>query len=150
MHTMLNISEATSLAFHALALLAREPGRRRSNTELAASLGVSEAHLAKVLLRLARAGLVLSSRGRGGGVVLTDEPSQISLRQVYEVVEGPFPVSTCLANAQVGRPCGADCILGDLLHSVQEQVRDYFERTSLADLVGAPLEGLRASPGGSA
>jgi len=83
-------------------------------------------------------------------VTLTHEPAQISLRQVYEVVEGPFAVSTCLAGARGERPCGPDCILGDLLHSVQEQVRDKFEQTSLADLAGAPLDGLRARAGVSA
>ncbi len=147
---MLNISEATSLAFHALAVLAREPGRRRSNTELAASLGASEAHLAKVLSRLARAGLVLSSRGRGGGVALTGEASRISLWQVYELLEGPPEVRACLAGPQGGRPCGPDCILGDLLHSVQEQVRDKFEQTYLTDLAAAPLDGLRARAGATA
>lgn len=141
MHTILNISEATSLALHAAALLAKEPERRRSNTDLAASLGASEAHLAKVLARLTRAGLVLSSRGRRGGVLLAQEPSRISLREVYEAMEGRPSHSRCLLRGQE-RQCGADCILGDLVASVQRQVLDYLGSTTLADLPGASLEGL--------
>ena len=52
MSTMLRISEAASLAMHAMLLLAKAPETILSTHEAATKLGVSEAHLAKVMQRL--------------------------------------------------------------------------------------------------
>ena len=62
MRNLLKISDAAVLGIHALGTLtgAEEPV---SASRMAAALGVSEAHLSKVLQRLVRAGLVSSSRG---------------------------------------------------------------------------------------
>jgi Rrf2 family iron-sulfur cluster assembly transcriptional regulator len=46
--------------------------------------------LEQIFQRLRRAGLVAGKRGPGGGFVLTRPPSQISLREVVEAVDGPI------------------------------------------------------------
>lgn len=48
------------------------------------------AFLERIFQRLRRAGLVSGKRGPGGGFVLTRPPSQISLREVVEAVDGPI------------------------------------------------------------
>lgn len=129
---MLKISEAAVLGLHAAVVLAEIPGEQRSTGELARALGVSEAHLSKVLQRLARHGLVRSVRGPGGGFSLAAEPQEVTLLQVYEAIEGPLAPSDCLLDAaQCG---GSDCILGGLLTTVNRQVREYLTATRLADL----------------
>jgi Rrf2 family protein len=138
--TLLRISEAASLAFHAVALLASEPGEQRSTSNLARNLKVSEAHLSKVLQRLGRHGLVRSSRGPRGGWMISSDPEKVTLLQVYEAVEGPLAPSSCLLG---GRRCnGQSCILGGLLDVVNRQVMDYLSNTRLASLACAylPLE----------
>jgi Rrf2 family nitric oxide-sensitive transcriptional repressor len=65
MPTVLRMSDAASLALHGMVILAEAPERRVSARAIASELDASEAHLAKVLQRLARAGLVESVRGRG-------------------------------------------------------------------------------------
>ena len=70
MANVLRISEAATLALHTLALLASRPGVILSTHKIAKRLEASEAHLAKVLQRLARMGLVRSIRGARGGFVL--------------------------------------------------------------------------------
>jgi Rrf2 family protein len=129
---MLRISEAAALALHAAALLASEPGEQRSTGEMARSLQVSEAHLSKVLQRLGRHNLVRSSRGPRGGWLLSADPQEVTLLQVYEAVEGPLAPSSCLLE---GRHCnGQSCILGGLLEVVNRQVMDYLSSTRLASL----------------
>ena len=54
----LKLSEAASLALHSMVLSAVFPGRKVSAREIATELDVSEAHLAKVLQRLARRGRI--------------------------------------------------------------------------------------------
>jgi Rrf2 family protein len=133
MANMLKISEAASLALHTMALLASSQGTKRATWEIAKTLRVSEAHLAKVLQRLGRAGLVKSQRGPGGGFSLGREPESITLLDVYEATEGPLDPPTCL----LGRPaCNGSCILGGLLDQVGKEIRDYFAQTRLSDLNG--------------
>ena len=51
---------------------------------------IPHAFLERIFQRLRRAGLVAGKRGPGGGFVLTRPPSQISLREVVEAVDGPI------------------------------------------------------------
>ncbi|MCK4410230.1 MAG: Rrf2 family transcriptional regulator, partial [Candidatus Eisenbacteria sp.] len=86
----MKISEAASLAIHAAGILAGIGGGQSSAEAMADALGVSKSHLVKVLQRLTKAGLVRSSRGPGGGYSLTRPPREVSIREVYEMVEGPI------------------------------------------------------------
>jgi Rrf2 family protein len=53
---------------------------------------------AKILQKLARAGLVKSVRGVNGGFMLTRAPKDISLLDVYEASSGPLCLNICVAN----------------------------------------------------
>jgi Rrf2 family protein len=131
------VSEAASLALHAMTVLATNPGRAISTSEIAEGLGVSENHLSKVFQRLARAGLVRSTRGPKGGFSLDRAADDLTLLDVYEAIEGPLVPRSCL----FGRPvCNGQCILGDLLHSVNTQIHDRLATTKLSSL--PELEGV--------
>lgn len=132
MANLIRISEPASLALHAAALLARQPQRRIANQEIAAALKVSEHHLAKVMQQLVRADIVQSTRGPRGGFALARPPKDVTLLQLFEAVEGPLGDAECLLRQQV---CdGADCLVGELVHSVHTHVRQYLADTTLARL----------------
>jgi Rrf2 family protein len=141
MATALRISEAASLGLHATACVAARTPEPVSCREMAALLGVSEAHLAKVLQRLVRYGLMRSARGPKGGFVLARPADQIRLIEVYQAVEGPLRLSPCL----LGQPvCGTGrCILGPLLTVVNRQLTEALEGTTVAELA---LFGARPDP----
>ena len=80
MTNLLRISDAASLGLHTMGLLAGR-STRLSTQEIARSLGASEHHLAKVMQRLAKMGLVVSTRGPQGGFVLSRPPAEITLSQ---------------------------------------------------------------------
>jgi len=145
--SVLRISEAGSLALHTAAVLAGERKRRLSAHEIAARIHVSEAHLAKVLQRLHKAGIVDSVRGRGGGFTLARPASRIRLRDVYEAIEGKLRRSHCL----MGRAkCRATrCILGDVIAEVDERVWGYLSGTKLSDLASMYKDDVQ-SPGARA
>ena len=79
-----------------MAVLASRPAGRVSAAELAATLKVSEAHLAKVMQRLGKAALVRSARGPKGGFQLPAGRSSVTLLDVYEAIDGPFRPDECL------------------------------------------------------
>ena len=132
MSSTLKISEAASLALHTTVLLAANADRLLSTHEIAETLGVSEAHLAKVMQRLHHAGLVRSIRGPKGGFGLAKPGARIALLDVYQAIEGPLGAETCLLGRRVCR--GKKCVLGGLLGAVNKQVRDYLSKTKLSEL----------------
>ena len=131
MSSPVNISEAASLALHAAGILAGTGGGHASADAMADALGVSKSHLVKVLQRLAKGGLVQSSRGPGGGYSLTRPPQEVSVREVYEIVEGPIDVDTCAMQVPT---CGwASCALGDLFCKLGKELRDQLDKMTIAD-----------------
>ncbi|NMB74475.1 MAG: Rrf2 family transcriptional regulator [Myxococcales bacterium] len=144
MNGILAFSDAASLALHTAGLLAAEPKRLRSVPEMAEMLGASQAHLAKVLQSLARAGLVRSVRGPGGGFQLARSPREMTLLEVYEAVSGTLRPSTCLLRRPVCTAGG--CVLGDLLRRVQTDVREYLSGTKVAALAALRFEGDPPTP----
>ncbi|MBM3497125.1 MAG: Rrf2 family transcriptional regulator [Armatimonadetes bacterium] len=136
MKTALRVSEATSLALHAMALLAQNGQHALSCNEMATTLSVSEAHLSKVLQRLGKQGFVSSTRGPKGGFRLARAADTVSLLDVYEAIDGPVRFSNCLFETPVCQGNG-QCIMGDLLASVDDQVLKYLRETRLVDLMPA-------------
>ena len=141
MSSVLRVSDAASIGLHAMVLLAaKAPGTARgpllSNHEIASTLNVSEAHLSKVLQRLAKAGLVTSTRGPKGGFGLPPGGEKVSLLDVYEVIEGPLKPSDCLLATRI---CGGggNCIFGGLLKTLNRQVRQNLTKTRLAEAAKA-------------
>ena len=133
---LLRFSEAVSIALHAMVLLAGRAQERISTAQIASVLDVSEAHLSKVLQRLAKAGLTQSVRGPKGGFLIGAPAEAITLLAVYEAIEGTLEPSHCLFARPV---CRGGCILGGLVASINTQVRDYLAQTRLSDLaMGSP------------
>ena len=63
----MKLQKNTRLALYSVLEFAAAPGRHVAAFEIAEKYGVSPHHLAKVLSELARAGVVESVRGVGGG-----------------------------------------------------------------------------------
>ncbi len=78
---------ATSLALYSTLEFAANPGRPVTAAEIAAKYGVSLHHLSKVLADLARAGLLDSVRGVGGGYRFAGNPKRLTLLDVIELFE---------------------------------------------------------------
>ena len=128
---ILNISEAASIALHAAVVMAKSPEQLQSARGMAAALNVSQAHLAKVMQRLAKAGIVKSLRGPAGGFALDKPPESLSLMDIYEAVEGAFEAKDCLLPTKI---CGGRCVLGGLIGKINQEVREAFNSISLASL----------------
>lgn len=118
MSSLPGISEAASIGWHAMILLADAGEELRSTAEIAEILQVSGAHLSKVLQRLTRAGLVEAVRGPRGGFRLGKSAKEITVLEIFEAIEGPIQERQCLLRKPVCN--GKCCILGGLLRQVNE------------------------------
>jgi Rrf2 family protein len=145
MNPVVRVSEAASMALHSLVLMAQQPDRSMSVREIVTRLPVSSAHLAKVLQRLARIGLLDSVRGPKGGFRLSRRPDQVTLLEVYEAVDGPLRPGGCMFD-HPACPAG-QCIFGGVLVSAAREVRERLAGTRLSDLPALPTETLGVANG---
>lgn len=81
-----------TMALHALGMVAlegeRHPGQAITSETLARSINTNPVVVRRVLSDLKRAGLIETRRGVGGGVALAQPAARISLRSVWEALEG--------------------------------------------------------------
>lgn len=132
-------------ALRVLMYLRVAPGRRGSVGDIAIAHHVSRNHLEKVVQRLAGAGLVETTRGRGGGVRLVLDPAAITVGQVMRAMETDFAVVECLGPARYCRiagVCGARSVFARALDA-------YFAVLDDATLeeIAANDDGLRGALG---
>lgn len=131
-NNLLKISEAASLALHSMIILAQNRDNLVSVKDISTKLEVSANHLSKVMQRLNKAGFIRSIKGYNGGFELIKEPEDIKFLEIFELFDGKLCVTNCLLNK---RKCLGDCILGDLVSSINSQVREKFEKTKLSDFL---------------
>ncbi|HCL80571.1 MAG TPA: hypothetical protein DIC53_11470, partial [Synergistaceae bacterium] len=133
------ISEAVTLALHGMGLLRK--GGRMSAKEMAIALDVSESHLAKVFQRLVRARLVRSTRGPSGGFELLKDPTEITLLDIFAIIEGDAPQGIhCLLGNKDNCPFD-ECVLGDTLKRMTSEFVDHMGKTSLGSTAENDEEG---------
>ena len=77
----------TMLALYSVIEFAADPDRHIPTAEIAEKFQVSPHHLAKVLAELARAGVVESVRGVGGGYRFTANVRRLTLMDVIQLFE---------------------------------------------------------------
>ena len=134
MASVIHISDAVSIGVHAALCLSSNPNRYWSSREIVSRFHFSEAHLAKVMASLTRAGIVTAVRGPHGGSRLCRPPTEITLLEIFEAIDGPMFMDTCLL-APDG--CHSTCCrLGPKLAGYNQSIRDLFASTRLADLAG--------------
>lgn len=66
-----------------------------SAADISEQTGVSLRFSLKILRKLSIAGIVASKKGASGGYYLARDPSDISLGEIIEVIEGQIRISNC-------------------------------------------------------
>ncbi|MDQ7858379.1 MAG: Rrf2 family transcriptional regulator [Armatimonadota bacterium] len=100
--------------------------------DVARRRGIPPAQGAKIIRRLARAGLVRTTRGAGGGVRLARPAEAITLREVIDAIEGPLAISRCAVYDDC--PCVQPCPVRAALARVQHELERLLAGITVADL----------------
>jgi len=94
---MLKINRQTDYAVRVvLALAQRGEGTRMPSAEIQKEMLIPKAFMTRIVAQLSREGLVNTFPGRDGGLMLPRPASQITLKDVVEVFEGPILLSECM------------------------------------------------------
>ncbi|HAG17202.1 MAG TPA: Rrf2 family transcriptional regulator [Bacteroidales bacterium] len=132
MAKVVTLSEAASLAIHAIVLIASSDKQVNVN-QIATATAASRNHLAKVMQRLVKSSLVSSTRGPAGGFVLKKSPADISLYDIYLSVEGPIELEDCPLDRPI---CPFDkCIMGGIMHRLTNDFKKYLMTEKVANFI---------------
>ena len=127
------VSDAESIALHATLAIAAAPGRQVKIRDIAATYQFSEAHLAKVLNRLVKAGMLRATRGPSGGYQLAKPAEDITLFDIYRSIEGDLNGSRCMFRIDACE--GMACPLGTFFDRISREIDDRLKTTRIADLL---------------
>jgi len=119
--------------FGVLHLAAQAPGKVTPLSEISESQDVPEKFLAKIFQSLSKAGIIRSHRGVKGGFSLARPASEISFREVVEIIHGPYFLAKCFNLEEI---CDRkNCSVKILLEKAQGALMDVFEQYTIADLL---------------
>ncbi len=115
---------------------------RLSAADVADSRGLQRPFVAKILSQLSQAGLVIGSRGPGGGSALARDPKTIKLYDVFKLFERVDSDDSCPFGGDrcgVGQPCP----LHDNLVAVKKAMDHLLYKTTFEVFRIAPSKGRR-------
>jgi len=93
---MLRITKETDYGILLLGKMnSDDSGEIHNARMLADASGISSAMVAKILHHLARGGILISTRGAGGGYRLERPADSISVAEVIRAIEGPISLVQC-------------------------------------------------------
>ena len=129
MSKIFNLSDAASIAIHAMVLVAKS-GSSINVIKIAEATSTSRHHVAKVMQRLGKDNFVSSQRGPAGGFFLKKNASEITFLDIYESIEGKVEIEKCVFKTPV---CPFDkCILNNISNKMSEEFIQYLKEQNLS------------------
>lgn len=131
---MFRLNRLTDYAVVVMSQMAVREGAVCKAPDIARSTAVPLPTVAKILNALMKAELVASQRGMAGGYSLTRSPSDISVADIVEALEGPIALTACVTGATEG--CGVEslCPMHGHWNKVNDAIRQALEGVSLAEI----------------
>lgn len=101
--------------------------------QLSQLLKIPYNNLSKLVQQLARGGVVQTRQGKNGGVSLISS-TDLSIKHVVDLIDGPTRLSECLYN-QTFCSRSTDCKLKGVLSDIQHDIDAILDSYKIAQLV---------------
>ena len=137
---MLKLTKKADYALMAMKHLAEHStGGSRSAKDVADAYGIPPEALAKILQRLARAGLLQSQHGINGGYTLARAAHTISAFEVIQAIDGPLFITSCVT---VRGECDQSdrCNIREPLRKVNDSIEAVLKRIKISHMREEPEE----------
>ena len=102
---------------------------------------ISLVYLEQIFSKLKKNNIVKSIRGTNGGYILTKDPEQIKLSNIFLAVDEKVKTVQCKKESKKG--CNGKlikCITHNLWDDLEIHINDFFDKKNLADLLKNNLE----------
>jgi Rrf2 family protein len=132
---MLRLSKKADYALIAMKHLAQKTsaGTSTSAREIAEQYDIPIELMAKVLQRLVRTGLLVSTQGTRGGYTLSRPSTTISVADVIQAIDGPVTVTACSTQKSDCEQYGK-CSIRDPLWQIRERIVNALGTVTLAEM----------------
>jgi len=133
----MRLERASAYGILALAHMAgQDPTKQQQVHIISKETGVPVEYLRKLMGRLARARLIVSTRGRTGGFKLTRLPRKITMLDIVEAIEGPLDSASVLSDDLVAGRTATARKLQRWRERMSTRLRAMLEDTTLGDITG--------------
>ena len=102
---------------------------------------ISLVYLEQIFSKLKKNNIVKSIRGANGGYMLSKDPEQIKLSNIFSAVEEKIKTKQC--NKESKKGCNGKstkCITHYLWDELEIHINDFFDKKNLGDLLKSNLE----------
>lgn len=141
----MRLADYTDYSLRVLMYCATHPERRITIADLAEDLELSKNHLMKIVNDLSRRGLLLTTRGRGGGLRLAGDPREMRIGDIVRGTESDFRLVECFGEG-IPRCTLSACRLKSVFADALQAYFDALDHHTLADLVPAEFRPRRGAP----
>lgn len=131
----MRLTSFTDYALRTLILLALDPDRLATIDDICEAYDIPRNHLTKVVHLLGASGWVQTVRGKGGGLMLLADPSEISVGSVIRMTESDFRMVECFDATDNRCILSPACRLKSALHEANAAWFAVMDPLTLADLV---------------
>ena len=130
----MRLTQFTDFSLRTLMFLAMKDGELSTVSEISELYDISRNHLVKVTHNLAKEGLIESFKGKGGGIRLAKDPSEINIGKVVAKLEADTVLVECMGD--LGK-CKIDpaCKLKSVLAKAKKNFYVVLEEYTLKDIV---------------
>ncbi|MBO8131988.1 MAG: Rrf2 family transcriptional regulator [Candidatus Marinimicrobia bacterium] len=130
----MKITTKIRYAIRLLIFLAQRKGKVVFLKDVSEKENISFKYLEQIIPYLKNSGLILSKRGAKGGYILAKKPSQITIKEIVQSIEGPIAIVECVTSPEY---CNRrnNCAPNKLWKKLNEQISDTLETITLEDLV---------------
>ena len=131
---MLRFSKKADYALMAMKHLALKAGAPSTSArEIAEQYDIPIELMAKVLQRLVRTGLLVSTQGTRGGYALSRASGSITVADVIQAIDGPFTVTACSTEKNDCEQYGK-CSIRDPLWQIKERIVAALGTVTIAEM----------------
>lgn len=117
----------------------KEKGVKVQIPSISAEETIPRKFLESILLELRKAGFLGSQKGKGGGYYLLKSPDDITISEVYRILEGPIAPVPCVSLNfyEKCEDCAEEtsCEVHKLMLKVRDSTLNIYNNTTIADLL---------------
>ena len=143
----MRLAEYTDYTLRVLMYCAAHRDERLTIAGLAERHALSKNHLMKIVNDLARQGLLETTRGRGGGLRLIQDPAHIRIGDIVRACETDFRLVECFDPATNACTLSPSCRLKHLLDSALQSYFETLDGATLADIAPPAPQGGKGGSG---
>ena len=129
------LSKFTDYSFRALVYLAENKDKLCTVEELAKKLEISEHHLKKIIHKLAKTDLIISMKGRTGGLKLGLDPNEINLGEVVKITEDNLNIAQSFSKDNCCPYISSECKLKGIMKDSLDAFLHEFSKYTLKDIL---------------